>query len=120
MALARRKPTPLLGIAAPRIAPPVPARSAVAEYQEQADELGISLFPWQILALRYICALGRDDRWLYGEEATIVSRQNGKTELLLPLIVRRLRSGRRLMHTAQNRELPREVPRPPSAFNFPP
>jgi hypothetical protein len=38
-----------------------------------------------------------------------VARQNGKTTLLVPLIVQRLLAGQRVMHTAQNRELPREV-----------
>lgn len=65
--------------------------------------------PWQVTALRYMTALGRDGTWLYPEFASIVSRQNGKTTLLVPVIVKRLREGRRMMHTAQNRELPREV-----------
>jgi hypothetical protein len=36
-----------------------------------------------------------------------VARQNGKTELLLPHILERLREGRRILHCAQTRELPR-------------
>jgi hypothetical protein len=58
---------------------------------------------------RYLYALGADDRWLYPEVAELVSRQNGKTKKLVPHIVKRLRMGRRIMHTAQNRDLPREV-----------
>ena len=65
--------------------------------------------PWQEIAGTYLTALGRGDRWLYREVAVIVARQNGKTELLVPFIVSRLLKGRRIMHTAQNRELPREV-----------
>lgn len=65
--------------------------------------------PWQDVAATYIEARGKADSWLFPEVAAIVARQNGKTELLVPHIVRRLRMGRRIMHTAQNRELPREV-----------
>ena len=100
---------PVVGSARPRLAPPRPARSAGAEFTAQAAEIGIALFPWQDTAGRYLYALGRGDAWLYQEVAVIVARQNGKTELLVPYIVKRLRMGRRIMHTAQNRELPREV-----------
>lgn len=48
-------------------------------------------------------------RWLYPETAVVVARQNGKTELLRPLIVDALDHGARILHTAQNRELPRET-----------
>lgn len=65
--------------------------------------------PHQDLAGRYIEALGPGDRHLYREVAVIMSRQNGKTELLIPVIVKRLIEGRRIMHTAQDRALPRET-----------
>jgi hypothetical protein len=97
------------GSPTPRIAPPVPARSQVAEFEAQAKEIGISLFPWQRCTGRYLEALGARDHYLYREVAIIVARQNGKTEILVPLIVKRLRAGLRIAHTAQNRELPREV-----------
>jgi hypothetical protein len=93
----------------PRLAPPLPARSSWQELHHQAAEIRIDLFPWQDRAGRYLYALGRGGSWLYPEVAVIVSRQNGKTEILVPHIVKRLRMGRRIMHTAQNRELPREV-----------
>ena len=99
----------LFGKEKPRIAPPVPARSMVKEFEAVALELGFELFPWQKVSGRYMFALGPDQRWAFGEVCQVVARQNGKTELLLPLIVMRLRMGRRIMHTAQNRELPREV-----------
>lgn len=99
----------LKGHAKPRLAPPTPARSLAKEYEAQAAEVGIDLMEWQRQDYRYMTALGRDNRWLYREVATIVSRQNGKTTLLIPVIVKRLREGRRLMHTAQDRTLPREV-----------
>jgi hypothetical protein len=60
-------------------------------------------------AARYLTALDPAGRWLYREVAVIVARQNGKTTLLIPLILQRLLAGQRVMHTAQNRELPREV-----------
>lgn len=71
--------------------------------------MGIQLMPSQVLAGRYLYAIGRDGNWLYPEVAKIVARQNGKTELLKPHVCTRLRQGRRIMHSAQNRELPREV-----------
>jgi hypothetical protein len=93
----------------PRIAPPTPARSRYKELVAVAAEIGIEFMPWQIEAARYLEAVGPNDKWLYPEVCTVVSRQNGKTEILVPHIVRRMRMGRRVMHTAQNRELPREV-----------
>lgn len=93
----------------PRIAPPLPARSRQLAFGETSAELGYPLMPWQRTAGRYLTALGHGDRWLYREVAIVVGRQNGKTTLLVPHILSRLRMGRRIMHTAQNRELPREV-----------
>jgi hypothetical protein len=71
--------------------------------------------PWQRLAAEIITATSPAPArfvrapWLYGEAAVVVSRQNGKTEILVPRIVMGLAAGERIMHTAQNRELPREV-----------
>lgn len=97
------------GHAKPRVAPPVPAKSDLRGFKKVCGDIGITPMPWQIEAARYLEALGMDGRHLFGEVAIIVSRQNGKTTELIPLIVKRLRAGRRIMHTAQNRELPREV-----------
>jgi hypothetical protein len=102
-------PQTTFGHASPRIAPPRPLRSALDEFRLAAADLGIVLMPWQEVAATYITALGPNGLWLYPDIASVVSRQNGKTEMLLPFIVSRLRMGRRIMHTAQNRELPREV-----------
>lgn len=102
------RPKALVGKAKPRIAPPVPARSDIGAFRDVADELGYTLMPWQETAARYIEARG-PERFLYRELAIVVARQNGKTTLLVPLIVKRLRAGKRIIHTAQNRELPREV-----------
>ncbi len=108
MALAKALPAQLVGSASPRIAPPVPARSLLKEYQAAAKELGIKLMPWQILAARYLFGLN-EKRWQYREVAIVVARQNGKTSLLLPRILMGLQRGERMLHTAQNRAIPRET-----------
>lgn len=100
---------PLVGQPNPRIAPPVPAVSDLDGFREVAKKLGIALYPWQESSARYAEARAADGRHLYQEVAEVVARQNGKTEKLVPLIVKRLTENRRIMHTAQNRELPREV-----------
>ena len=110
MAITQRKPrNEPIGAEHPRIAPPVPARSQLAEFVTTAKELGIELYPWQRTAARYLTALGQGERWLYRHVAIVVARQNGKTRLLVPLIVQRLLDGHRIMHTAQDRNLPREI-----------
>jgi hypothetical protein len=58
---------------------------------------------------RYVNAIRPDGRWLYPEVAWVIARQNGKSSFLVPAIVDRLVAGRRIMATAQNRALPREV-----------
>jgi signal recognition particle subunit SEC65 len=95
----------------PRVAPPVPALSEITSFRAAAEELGLELMPWQDLAARYITAVTekRDPRWKYREVCIVVARQNGKTSLLKPLILQRLRAGIKLLHTAQNRTLPRET-----------
>jgi hypothetical protein len=94
------------GHAEPRISPPRPARSDLATFRREAASLGIELMPWQEIAARYLTARGPDGL-LYREVAIVVSRQQGKTTLAKPLIVGRLRAGRRILHIAQNRNLPR-------------
>jgi hypothetical protein len=104
-----RRVARLKGCPKPRVAPPTPARSQVSEFTACAKEVGIDLFPWQRTAARYLTALGVGGTWLYREVALVVARQNGKSRMLVPLVVKRLREGQRIMHTAQNRDLPREV-----------
>ncbi len=106
---APRRRAKLVGAAFPRISPPMPMLHDLAGFKDTAKSLGITLMPWQETAACYLEAKRRDGRHLFGEVAIIVSRQNGKTTELIPLIVMRLRAGRQIMHTAQNRELPREV-----------
>lgn len=104
----RRRPK-VIGSAAPRLAPPMPLRHDLEGFRATARSLGITLIPWQEIAACYLEAMRSATRHLFGEVAIIVSRQNGKTTELIPLISKRLLAGRRVMHTAQNRELPREV-----------
>lgn len=109
MAIAQRKRAALLGHEFPRLAPPVPVNSDLARYEEVAASVSIDLMPWQKHAARYLEAMAPDGRHLYREVAVIVARQNGKSQLLIPLIIKRLLAGQRIMHTAQDRSLPREI-----------
>jgi hypothetical protein len=97
------------GHAKPRVAPPVPLKHEAAEYRAFAHDVGIELYPWQETAAKYLTAKAPGGRWLYREVAIIVARQNGKTTLLVPLIMQRLMAGQSVMHTAQNAKLPREI-----------
>lgn len=84
----------------------LPYRELVAA----AKEARIKLLPWQLLAARYAMATtGARRRWTYSTFCEVVARQNGKSELLIPRIRRALKVGERVVHTAQNRSLPREV-----------
>lgn len=98
----------LEGFVAPRIAPPMPAKSLVAEMEATATGIGIKLMPHQVFASRYLTAIGPDG-WLFREVAIVMARQNGKTELLLPRIVMDLRAGRRILHTAHRMRLARKI-----------
>lgn len=102
-------PQALVGCPRPRIAPPLPLHSDVDEFRKVAEEIGIELMPWQVTSATYTEARAPDGRNLYREICELVGRQNGKTEKIVPLVVKRLRAGRRLTHTAQNRDRPREV-----------
>ena len=66
------------------------------------------MYGWQDLAGEYVTAT-RKGKWLYPEIVVVVGRQNGKTDLLKPRIVMGLCRGERIMHTAQDRSLPRDV-----------
>ena len=114
MAAAEREPVErLLGASDPRIAPPVPAKSRLAEYEAAARKCGLVLMPWQRTAARYFMASrgrGRGRQpWLYREVAIVVARQNGKTSMLAPRIVLGMEAGESILHTAQNRKVPLEV-----------
>jgi len=109
MALAQRNAgTEPIGSALPRIAPPIPARSDVPGFRKVAQEIGITLMPWQETAARYLTAQGPDGK-LYREVCIVVGRQNGKTTLMKPYIIDALRLGKRILHIAATREIPREM-----------
>jgi hypothetical protein len=97
------------GSAKPRIAPPTPLRSDVKGFREEAHALGIILDPWQLVVARYIEARTKEGTRLYPEICVEVARQNGKTTIAKPLITRALRSGLRVLHIADKRELPRKM-----------
>ncbi len=109
MLATKAAPRKLIGSARPRIAPPTPAKHKLAALKETAKAIGITLMPWQEESVKYLTATAPDGTYLFKEVAVVVARQNGKTRMLVPLIVSRLLDGRRIMHTAQNRVLPREV-----------
>ena len=74
-----------------------------------AEVIGIPLLEWQ----RYALDVGMErvgDHWKYPDVAIAVARQNGKTGgVLQPRILTGLLLwGERFLHSAQNRELPRE------------
>lgn len=100
-------PSVVMGHAAPRIAPPLPARSDIAGFRQTAADLGITLMPWQEIGGRFLVATNLDGNPLYNEVCIVVARQNGKTTLMQPYIIGLLRQGKRVMHIAQTRELPR-------------
>lgn len=99
----------LLGHAKPRLGPPVPLRSDLREIRDLAVEMGMPLIPWQETVCRYVTARKADGTHLYREVADVVSRQNGKTTIPKPLIVKWLKDGRRILHIADKRELPRDM-----------
>lgn len=92
----------------PRLAPPMPRRSKVGEWRAMAKLAKIKPMPWQDLAAIYLMATYRY-RWLYPEISIVVSRQNGKSEILVPRLLRALQVGERVIHSAQDRALPRET-----------
>lgn len=100
---------PLFGSPTPRIAPPLPAHTDVANFKVLSASLGLDLFPWQETAARYLTATNAEQRPLYREVAIIVARRNGKTTLLLPIIVGRMLAGQQITHAAQQLRLPDEM-----------
>jgi len=117
---------PLIGHAVPRLAPEMPEPSPLFDdYVDAATDLGIELMPWQQIAAAYLTATrpplhavgGKPRAWGASDEALwawvylciVAARQNGKTTLLLPYIWMHLRRGKRLLHTAQNRIVPKET-----------
>ena len=72
-----------------------------------AAAMGLTLMPHQVIAAQYLTAIGPDNKRLFREFCAVMARQNGKTTLMLPFIIESLRAGRKIMHIANNRNLPR-------------
>ena len=106
--IARRPAKAVYGHTSPRIAPPVPAKSDLAEYEAAAAELNLRLMPHQKIAARYMTGR-KGKRWAFREVALVMARQNGKTTMLLPRILMGLKRGEQILHTAQNRDIPRKT-----------
>jgi len=81
----------------------------IAELRKDAKALGIESMPWQEYALGVAEATNPDGSYLFPEVADVVARQNGKSTKLAPLIRKRVRLGRRILHSAQDRILPRRI-----------
>jgi hypothetical protein len=99
---------PLLGSDLPRIGvdlDPAP----LAELRQDAKAMHIELMPWQEYALAVAEARNPDGSYLFAEVADVVARQNGKSTKLAPLIRKRMREGRRILHSAQDRIIPRRI-----------
>lgn len=106
---APRQARRLVGKTEPRICPPRPVRSDIADFQQTATDMGITLMPWQRVAGKYLMARNADGTRPYREVAIVVARQNGKTTLMKPLIIHALRAGKRIVHIAHDRNLPRKM-----------
>ena len=81
---------------------------------ELADVIGFPILEWQQYALDVGMEVLSDekssDKWAYSDVAIAVSRQNGKTggPLQIRVLVGLLQLGEKILHSAQNRDLPRE------------
>lgn len=83
--------------------------SRIDEALRASQSLGLVLYPWQQHALEVATAVDEHGKWLYREVAIIAARQNGKTMILRPRIKMGLDAGERILHVAQQREIPREA-----------
>lgn len=103
----------LKGTQTPRIGTPRnPDRlSAGPKVAALAAALGEPFIPWQAHALDVALELGDRGRWAHETVAVLVARQNGKTRALKYRILAELVlfGGRRVLHTAQDRAVPREL-----------
>jgi len=109
---------PLKGSPLPRIAPPMPARHMLARLEACAADLDLTFMEWQRIAGRYMTALTAADKWLFSRFAAVVSRQNGKTEIIKPRVLLGFELGRKMLHTAQDRSRPRKSTFEPLADFF--
>lgn len=75
-----------------------------------AEVIGRPLLPWQSYAFDVGLEVGPDGRWAFPDVGIAVARQNGKTGGLanIRILTGLLLWGERILHSAQNRDLPRE------------
>ena len=93
----------------PRLGPPAGPVNRAGEYAEIAAVAGLVLLPWQRHALAVATTL-EGERWKHDEVGVVVARQNGKTTMLGARILGgMILDGHNVLHTAQNRALPRPV-----------
>ena len=100
----------LSGSPRPRLGTPRSSRPTRGhEARAVAEVIGLPLLPWQAHALD-VGLEEENGHWAYPDVAVAVARQNGKTGgVLHPRILTGLLLwGERILHSAQNRELPRE------------
>jgi hypothetical protein len=98
----------LLGTTLPRLGVDLDPAD-LTELRADAEAMGIVLMPWQEYALAVAEARKDNGDYLYSEVADVVARQNGKSTKLAPLIRKRMREGRRILHSAQDRIIPRRI-----------
>ena len=79
------------------------------EVQELMSEIEFPLLPWQSYALD-VGLEAEGEKWAFPDVACAVSRQNGKTGGVLHprILTGMIRWGEKVLHSAQNRDLPRE------------
>lgn len=106
MALAAPEMT---GNTLPRLGVVPDGDSRVEGAYRAAQRLSVALWPWQQVSLQSQLATGSDGRLIYREYAGVVSRRNGKTEILRPRVLADMDLGRRVLHTSHNRILPRKT-----------
>jgi hypothetical protein len=98
-----------VGSELPRVGPSTAEYSRIGAVVDAAEAMGIHLRPWQVYASDVMTSTDAEGNWLYREVAIIAARQNGKTLLLAPRVMAGLQRGERIVHTAQNRDIPREL-----------
>jgi hypothetical protein len=94
---------------APRVGPALSPYTVAQEASEAAHAVGLFLRPWQGYGLDVMLSVDEDWQFIYREVAIIAARQNGKSKILIPRIRWALEQGRRILHTAQNRDIPRNL-----------
>lgn len=93
----------------PRIGPVPSATSRFEAASRASQRLRQNLWDWQRYALHESLAVNADGKLRWREFAAVVSRRNGKTKMLDSRVLADMDAGRRVLHTAHNRILPRKT-----------